>query len=355
MPGEVHMAKRDIVVIGGSAGGTAALKLLVQGLPAEFPGTLFVTTHMASQQPSYLCDILGPLAKLPVVRATDGLPIEPGRIYLATPDRHLLLMGTTLRLGAGPRENMSRPAIDPMFRSAVMSYGSRVVGVILSGLLDDGVSGLRAVHDARGVTVVQHPLDAAEPDMPRAALETVPADHVVPASDMARLLLQIVQTEAADPAPVPRELAFEVDVAAGARLGSTALRRIADPVALTCPDCQGVLSEIRTQKPLRYRCQTGHAYTAEQLVAKHELVDEAMRIALRMMEERLELIERMARDARETGRRAVAELYEDRAGEYRRYAETLRAAALATAELSAEVASAERSTLPAGLTRAQRG
>jgi len=326
------MAKRDIAVIGGSAGGADALKLLVQGLPADFPGSVFVTTHMAPTYPSYLRAILEPIARIPVIAALDGQPIVPGHIYLATPDRHLLVMGSTLRLGAGPRENMSRPSIDPMFRSAALSFGTRVVGVILSGLLNDGVSGLEAIHAAGGLTVVQHPLDALEPDMPRAALETVPADHVVPARELADLLMRLVTTDAPEPRPVPKALAFEVDVAAGRRLGSAALRRIADPVALTCPDCQGVLSHVRGQKPLRFRCQTGHAFTAEQLDAKHELVDEALRVALRVMEERLELVERMARDSRDNGRLALAELYESRAEEYQRYAETLREAALESSD-----------------------
>ena len=334
------MAKRDIVVIGGSAGGTAALKLVIQGIPAGFKGSVFVTTHMPSQYESHLRAVLEPLAKIPVVQATDGQPIEPGCIYLAVPDRHLLLVGTTLRLGAGPRENMSRPSIDPMFRSAAMSFGPRVIGVILSGLLDDGVSGLKAVADAGGVVIVQHPLDAREPDMPRAALETVPADHVVAASDIAALLSQIANIEAPPAGAVPDALAFEVDVAAGRGLGSESLRRIAQPVALTCPDCFGVLSEVRNGKPLRYRCQIGHAFTAEQLLAKNELVDEALRIALRVMEERLELVQRMARDARDSARIAVAELYESRAEEYRRYAETLRAAAL---ESNSPVARADQS------------
>jgi two-component system chemotaxis response regulator CheB len=119
-----------------------------------------------------------------------------------------------------------------------------------------------------------------------------------------------------------------VEIAAGTRLGSDVLQRFAEPAALTCPDCGGVLSEVRAQQPLRFRCQIGHAYTAEELAGRTETVDEAIRIALRIMEERAELVSRMARDARATGRKAVAELYEERAAEYRRYATTLREAAI---------------------------
>jgi two-component system chemotaxis response regulator CheB len=322
------MAKRDIFVVGGSAGSGAVLKELVAGLPGDFPGSVFISTHVPSTHPSHLTEMLAARSALPVVRAVDGQPIEQGHVYVATPDRHLLLLDRTIRLGGGPRENMVRPSIDPMFRSAALSYGPRAVGVILTGMLNDGASGLFAIKRAGGVAVVQHPLDATENEMPRAALEAVDADHVVPATELPGLMTQIAGTEAGPARPAPDSLLFEVEVAAGARLGSAMLRRFAEPAALTCPDCQGVLSEVIDERPLRYRCQTGHAYTAEELVAHHELLDEAVRIAMRVMEERVELVDRMSRDARASGRRAVAELYESRAEEYRRYAVVLREAAL---------------------------
>jgi two-component system chemotaxis response regulator CheB len=196
-------------------------------------------------------------------------------------------------------------------------------------MLNDGASGLFSIQQQGGVTVVQHPLDAIADAMPRAALETVEVDHVARADELAGLLQDLVRQEAGPPQPPPASLLFEVEVASGGgRLGSDILRRYADPAPLTCPECQGVLSEVRDQQPLRYRCQIGHAYTAEELAANHDLVDEAVRIAMRLMEERVELVSRMARDARETGRAAVAELYEQRAEEYRRYAATLRQAAM---------------------------
>jgi two-component system chemotaxis response regulator CheB len=322
------MAKRDIVVVGGSAGSGAALKQLMRGLPKEFPGSLFITTHVPSTHPSYLAEMLAQSSGIPVLRAVDGQPVEPGCAYVASPDRHLLVIDSTVRLGGGPRENMSRPAIDPMFRSAALSYGSRVVGVVLSGLLNDGASGLSAVKQVGGTAVVQHPLDAVEAEMPRAALEVVQADHVARADELAEVLSDLARSDAGPEIPASDSLLFEVEIAAGGRVGSEALRRHAEPSALTCPDCSGVLNEMRGEQPLRYRCQIGHAYTAEELAAKHDLVDEAVRVAMRIMEERVELVERMARDARETGRTAIAELYEQRSVEYRRYASTLREAAL---------------------------
>lgn len=330
------MATRDIIVIGGSAGSGGPLKQLIAGLPRDFPASLFITTHLPSEHRSYLPELLGGAGELPVSLAVDGQPIERGHAYVAASDRHLLLLESTIRLGVGPRENMVRPAIDPMFRSAALSYGPRAIGVILSGLMSDGASGLFAIKQMGGLALVQHPLDAAEDDMPTAALEAVEADCVSRSADLSDMLLELCCGEAG-PAPNPPEsLVFEVQVAAGRRLGSEMLKKFADPAPLTCPDCQGVLSEVKGQRPLRFRCQIGHAYTAEELASHNETVDEAVRIAMRIMEERVELVQRMARDARATGRDAVAELYEARSEEYRRYAATLREAAILTLRMGRE-------------------
>ncbi|AIC30623.1 chemotaxis protein-glutamate methylesterase CheB-type protein (plasmid) [Rhizobium etli bv. mimosae str. IE4771] len=327
-------ATKDIIAIGGSAGSSAVLKTLVADLPADLPASVFVSTHIPANSPGFLPEILSARSKLPVTQAIDGQPIERGHIYLAAPDRHLLLMGETIKFGAGPRENMVRPSIDPMFRSAALSFGPRVVGLVLTGMLNDGAAGLHAIKTNGGTTVVQHPLDAEADQMPLAALEAVEVDHVAPAADLGKLLAGIAGSDAGPACGSPSDgLRLEVDIAAGARLGSAELRKIASPTALTCPDCHGVLSEVRGSQPLRFRCQIGHAYTADALVAHIDELDAAIRIAMRVMEERLTLVERMARDARDTGRPAVAELYEARAVEYKQYSETLRQAALTSLRL----------------------
>lgn len=326
-------ATKDIVAIGGSAGSSVALRRIIGDLPGDLPASVFVSTHIPAHGASLLAEVLAGNAAMPVARAQDGQPIERGHVYVAAPDRHLLLVDGTIRLGEGPRENMARPAIDPFFRSAAMSYGGRAIGIVLSGMLNDGASGLHAIKACGGTTVVQHPLDAEANEMPLSALEATDVDHVATAADLGRLITSIVGTEAGTgPAPGD-DLKLEVEIAAGGRLGSDALRRIATPSALSCPDCHGVLSEVKNGPPLRYRCQIGHAHTAETLAANIDEVDEAIRVAMRVMEERLTLVERMARDARETGRGAVAELYKARAIEYRRYAETLRAAAVTSMRL----------------------
>ena len=324
------MATKDIVVIGGSAGSHGVLRQIMADLPADIPASIFVTTHVPAHSSGYLADALATVGRVPVVEAGDGQPIERGRVYVAVPDHHLLVVDGTIRLGNGPRENMTRPAIDALFRSAALSYGPRTVGVVLSGMLNDGASGLTAIKACGGTAVVQHPLDAQADQMPLAALEVVNADEVAPASDLGRVIGRIVLEEAGAAVEPPSSLPLEVQIAGGTRLGAQTLGEIADPSALTCPDCQGVLSEVRGEQPLRYRCQIGHATTAEVLAARADHVDQAMRLALRMMEERVTLVTRMAQDARQTGRTAVAELYEARAEEYSRYATVLREAAIAS-------------------------
>lgn len=326
-------ATKDIIAIGGSAGSGAVLKRVIGALPSDLPASVFVSTHIPANTPGSLAEILSSRAALPVSQAVDGQPIERGRVYVAAPDRHLMLVDSVIRLGEGPRENMVRPAIDPMFRSAALAFGPRVVGVVLTGMLNDGASGLHAIKACGGTAVVQSPMDAESDQMPVAALEAVNADHVVSAEQMGRLLIDLAGTAAGPPSVAGDELRLEVQIAAGVRLGSGKLREIAVPSPISCPDCHGVLSEMRDFTPLRYRCQIGHAYTAEILAAHGAEVDEAIRIAMRVMEERVTLVERMALDARGTGRTAVAELYETRAEEYRGYATTLRDAAVASLRL----------------------
>ena len=324
------MAKKDIIVIGGSAGSHAALKQIMSDLPGDLRASLFVATHVPTGSAGYLADVLASAGPMPVSRAVDGQPVECGRVYAAVPDRHLLLVDGIMRLGDGPRENMTRPAIDPLFRSAALAYGSRVVGVVLSGMLNDGASGAYAIKQCGGTVLVQHPLDAQSDQMPLATLETVETDQVAPAGKLGSLIAEIATKDAGQSPQPPDNLALEVEIAAGARLGSAALRHIAKPSPLSCPNCNGVLSEVCGEHPLRYRCQIGHALTAEVLESGIDSVTEAMRIALRIMEERVTLVTRMAQDARQTGRTAVAELYEARAVEYSRYASVLREAAVAS-------------------------
>ncbi len=328
------MSNRDIIAIGGSAGATAPLKEILGRLPRDLPAAVFVVLHVPARGIGILSTVASAAGPLPVVEAENGMKVENGRVYLARPDHHLMLHDGHIALGRGPRENMARPAIDPLFRSAAMYYGPRVIGVILSGLLSDGAAGLNAIKRCGGLALVQDPADAISDEMPRRALETTTVDLCVPGARLGDVLSDLAREGAGSPLPIPPELRLEVAIAAGDRIDSERLRSIADPAALTCPSCGGVLSMMKGAKPLRFRCQVGHSFTSDILAKEQEgRVDEALRVALRIIEERAELVNRMAEDGRMSGRRAVAEMYDARAEEYRQYADTIRQVVLETLDV----------------------
>ncbi|WP_024342881.1 chemotaxis protein CheB [Bradyrhizobium japonicum] len=319
------MSNRDIIVIGGSAGATAPLKQILGRLPADLPAAVFVVLHIPAQGIGILSTVASRAGPLPVRQAQNDMKIAPGRIYLAAPDHHLLLSGDHIFLGRGPRENMVRPAIDALFRSAALYHGPRVIGVLLSGLLSDGAAGLNAIKRCGGMAVVQDPADAISEEMPRCAMEATTVDLCVPGATMGDVLSELVREPAGAALAIPPEIRLEVEIAAGERIGSDNLVAVADPVGLTCPACGGVLSKVKDARPMRFRCQVGHGFTADALAKEQEgRVDEALRVALRIIEERAELVQRMAADGRRSGRAAVAEMYEARAVEYREYADMIR-------------------------------
>ncbi|MCC8935034.1 chemotaxis protein CheB [Bradyrhizobium sp. Arg68] len=319
------MQNRDIIVIGGSAGATAPLRDLLGRLPADLPAAVFIVLHIPAHGIGILSTVASAAGKLPVRQAASGMVIENGHVYLAAPDHHLMIHDGHIMLGRGPRENLVRPAIDPLFRSAAVHYGPRVIGVVLSGLLSDGAAGLNAIKRCGGIALVQDPQDAISDEMPLRALETTTVDLCIPGARLGDVLSDLVRERAGAMLPIPPEIALEVKIAAGDRIGSDTLTDVADPAPLTCPACGGVLSELKASYPLRFRCQVGHAYTADALAKDQEgRVDEALRVALRIIEERAELVHRMALDGRQSGRAAVAEMYERRAVEYREYADMIR-------------------------------
>jgi two-component system, chemotaxis family, protein-glutamate methylesterase/glutaminase len=323
------MSKRNIIAIGGSLGGIDAAKQLFATLPKDFPAAIFITIHVGSRGLNAMAQVLGAASAIRTSTAIDGEPVQTGRAYVAPPDRHLLILDDVVRLGRGPRENMARPAIDPLFRSVGISCGGRAVGVVLSGWLNDGAAGLADLKRCGGLTVVQSPSDAEARDMPLAALHAADVDYRAPAMELGELLIRLADEKAEPLIPPPSDIQLEVDIALGRSVTAEATATIAAPVPLTCPDCNGVLSQIERGPPLRFRCQVGHAFTAEVLEAEQEgTVDEAMRVALRIIEERAVLMKKMAQDARQSGRSAVAPDYERRGHEYRSYAETLRKALL---------------------------
>ena len=323
------MPERDIFVVGGSAGALEALQILVRQLPADFPGAIFVVLHVASESPSSLPAILKRNGPLPAVHATDREAIRPGRIYIAPPDYHLLVHRSHVRVVRGPRENRNRPAIDPLFRTAARAYGNRVVGVILSGLLDDGSAGLATIKRHGGTAVVQDPQEAIYGEMPASALQSVEADYVVPAADLAATLISVAAKPALETVPA----AASTHVAKEDRITEFYLDAMEDPdrpgtpSVFTCPECNGVLWEVpELGGPMRFRCRVGHAYTGGTLLAeKVHSYEGALWEALRALEESANLAHRMARSARAANNLRSAERFEQQAENKEQHAGALRA------------------------------
>ena len=313
------MQPHDIVVIGASAGGVEALSELARGLPADLPAAVFVTVHFPAASTSVLPNILSRAGALPAVHAEDRMPIERGTIYVAPPDRHLILAPDGMRLVRGPQENGNRPAIDPMFRSAAVAFGARVVGVVLTGNLDDGTSGLLAIKRRGGLAVVQDPDDALFPSMPRSALKYVDVDRTAPIARLGPLLGEL--TGAASPVALRGVGKLPEDAAMTERDGrETAyaeldMRVIEDPEdhpghvsPYSCPDCGGVLWELQDGEMVRFRCRVGHAWTADALVDRQaDTLDAALWTALRALEERAALSRQMAARMRARDVPALAE------------------------------------------------
>jgi two-component system chemotaxis response regulator CheB len=304
-----------VIVIGASAGGVEALSRLVKTLPADFAAPIFVVLHVSPHAPSLLPGILERAGKLPARHARDGEKIKSGTIYIAPPDHHLLLKPGQIAVTRGPRENNSRPAVDPLFRTAARSYGPRVVGVVLSGGLDDGTLGLMDVKRAGGVTLAQDPDETMFPSMPRSAIENVVVDRVLKVEEMGVLLARLAR-EPVVSQNVPAEAiaarnGFEhPDIA---EVGTDNLRNQfidAPPSKFTCPECGGALWELENGSLLRYRCHIGHGYTADNLmVSKTDKLEDALSSALRALEEVAGFRRRMAERARRGGWYTLARSY----------------------------------------------
>jgi two-component system chemotaxis response regulator CheB len=310
------LSGHDIIVIGASAGGVEALSTLVGALPANLPAAIFVVMHITAQGPSRMPEILARAGRLPAVHPTDGMAIAHGHIYIAPPDKHMLLERGRIRIVHGPRENRHRPAIDPLFRSAARGYGPRVVGVIVTGMLDDGTAGLLAIKQCGGVAIVQNPEEALYPGMPRSALENVLVDHCLPLAEIASLLVRLAHApvQAIDASPAPNEMEQEISVTNMDLTTMTGDDPPGTPSAFSCPECGGVLWELNDGDLIRFRCRTGHAYSPESMVVgQSDTLEEALWVALKTLEESLSLSRRLGHQARERGQSLVAERFFARA------------------------------------------
>ena len=281
------MNARDVIVIGASASGLQPLTELVRALPSDLNAAVFVVRHLSPGTESLLPRLLEQAGQLKASHAVDREVFTNGHIYVAPPAHHLILEDGRITLSKGPKENRSRPAIDPLFRSAALAFRERVVGVVLSGNLDDGTAGLWSVKNRGGVTVVQDPNEAISGSMPRSALKHVQIDHCLPAGEIGLLLAKLACDPAAEVAGdgVVDDLEVENRIALGDKEALHQIERIGKLTHFSCPECHGPLWELQNGSFIRFRCRSGHANTAENLIAEQtEIIDNLLRAALRETE-----------------------------------------------------------------------
>jgi two-component system chemotaxis response regulator CheB len=315
---------RDIVVIGCSAGGVEALPRIVQQLPPGIEAAILVVQHLAPTSPLYLVSILQRTSQLPVKWAEQGARIERGSIMVAPPDAHLVVSNHHVGLTKGARENHARPSINKLFRSAAAHYGSRVIGVLLTGMLEDGVAGLQAIRDAGGIVIVQDPLDAAFPELPTRALQALAPDRTLPVDAIGAALVALVGADVPIVAP-PVHVALEAEIDRRVQVLPAEMRSLGPQTSLACPECHGPMWQLGDEVLRRFRCYLGHVATgAEMLHASAVEVEAALWSAVRALNDRATTLETLRDDAARVGNGQSAGSYASRARETRQQVEVAR-------------------------------
>jgi two-component system chemotaxis response regulator CheB len=319
------MARKNIIVIGASAGGIDALRPLLAGLPKKFDATILIVWHMAAEVSGVLPQILNKVSPLPVINAVDRALMEQGIVYIAPPDRHLLVDGERIRLTHGPKENGFRPAVDPLFRSAALAFGPRVIGIILSGALDDGAAGLWTIKKHGGTSIVQHPEEAEVPSMPEKAIEAVRVDYLLKAAEIPELLTTLVQEEVRKEVQNDRRTEIEVNVAMETSKDAMGILAEGKVSPFTCPECHGVLVAIEEGGRSRFRCHTGHAFSADALLAHlSENTESQLWATVRSLQETVMLLNHIGDHYAEINQPKAAAMFFKKAKEIEKRATILR-------------------------------
>ena len=335
------MAKKDIVVVGASAGGMEALQKLVARFPADLPASIFIVWHLSPGAKSILPSILTKAGKLKAVHPKDGDRIERGRIYVAPNDHHMLLENGYIRVTRGPKENRFRPAVDPLFRSAAYVYGPRTIGVVLTGALDDGTAGLWTIKLRRGTTIVQEPSEALIRSMPLNALDNVDVDHKLNVTEIGDLIARLVREDApATPAVAEREnekTLHEIRIAKERDALEEGTLKFGEFSPFTCPECHGVLVMLREGKIVRFRCHTGHAFSADTLLTSNrEDLEARLWDAVRASDESVLLLNKLGEEFAKSGNTAAAERCFDEAREAHERSQAVREAAIDSDQLNVQ-------------------
>lgn len=326
-----------VVVIGASAGGLDALKTLILQLKDGFDAPILVVQHLSpGASGNVILDVLGKIGSIKCEQAISGRKLQNGHLYLAPPDNHLMINDDeTLLVTKGARENRYRPAIDPLFRSAAVVFSTRVIGIILTGYLDDGTAGMIAIKRCGGVCIIQDPKDAEYPDMPQNALNQLKPNYCLPLIKMGELLYRLLHETPKQPAPIPNDILIEMKIAKRILNDLPAAEVLGKQVPFNCPGCGGVLWEME-EDTTRYRCFTGHAYTAATLLDEQTMkIEETMWTAMRMFEERKHLLLRFAQDQSAD----VAKVSLERAALSQVHIDRIKAILLANDRASAETSS----------------
>jgi two-component system, chemotaxis family, protein-glutamate methylesterase/glutaminase len=334
--------KRDIVVVGSSAGGLPALIKLVASLPQDFEGAVLVVQHIPPYSTSQLHHILSREGPLQAVLAEDGETIQPGTIYIATPDHHLLIENDKAVVKRGPKENRFRPSIDALFRSAAYTYGPRVIGVVLSGVLDDGTSGLWSIKRLGGVTMIQEPADAMFPQMPLNALNQVPIDYSVPASQMAALLTRLTAEQAQPASKLSKKeqklMETEIVIAGQDNAFQMGIIGMGELTPFTCPECHGALTQLKEGKIIRFRCHTGHAYTISALLSEVSTnVEAILWEAMQNLEETTMLLNRLGQHFQQEKQDQIAQVFLKKADFIKRQSQVVHDSVLKQEMLSGDI------------------
>lgn len=297
-----------VVVIGTSAGGLDALKKLIGQLHKDFPLPILVVHHISADATgNVLLNALSSFGTLTCQHAKNGQLLKPGNLYMAPSDHHLMIdEDQKILVTKGAQENRSRPAIDPLFRSAAIAFRNGVIGILLTGYLDDGTAGMKVIKRLGGICIVQDPADADYPDMPKNVLNNVKVDYCLPIAEMGELLYKLIPLKLVKPKPIPDDIVIETKIAMRVLSDLSSVNALGEQVPFNCPGCGGVLWQVDKDSSLRFRCHTGHAYTAKSLLAQQtKKIEETMWTALRMFEERKNLLTEMARE--KTGSKSALE------------------------------------------------
>ncbi|HEX2535627.1 MAG TPA: chemotaxis protein CheB [Chitinophagaceae bacterium] len=315
-----------IVVVGASAGGLTALCEFVAQLDPDLDAAYFIVLHLSRRAiSSYLVHRFTECARVRCVLAKDNTPIQKGTVYVAQPGLHLLVRKDQMVLGTGPEENRWRPSIDVLFRSAAATYNGHTIGIVLTGLLNDGTTGMSAIKRSGGTSIVQDPNEAEYPDMPLSVLNNLEVDYCVSLSEMGRVLREIVEQKEVQHTIVPQDLLIESGIAERMATGMDKTEKLGDLSPLTCPDCGGVLHEVKYDAIPRFKCHTGHSYSEDDLNHRQtENIESTLWIALRMMEERRFLLLKLATQNQQKGFVKSAAESSERAGQLEHHINNLK-------------------------------